>query len=71
MMTNIIDALLVFNFFKRRISRGQRRYYYNVIGGTPFELIVALPDPYGLNRVESVYEIGRARANQGKSTFSL
>ncbi|XP_073994494.1 voltage-dependent calcium channel subunit straightjacket isoform X3 [Rhodnius prolixus] len=54
----------------RRVSKGRRRYYYNVIGGTPFELVVALPDPYGLNRVEAQLEIKRIHA-KGKKVYDL
>ncbi|KAL1110506.1 hypothetical protein AAG570_008034 [Ranatra chinensis] len=50
----------------KRASRNVRHYYYNAIGGTPFELIVALPDVYGLNRVEAQVEIKRLHS-EGKN----
>nr|XP_024215469.1 voltage-dependent calcium channel subunit alpha-2/delta-3 isoform X2 [Halyomorpha halys] len=52
----------------RRVSIGKRHYYYTFINGTPFELVVALPDPYGLNRVEAILEIKRVHVKGKRVT---
>ncbi|XP_024083001.1 voltage-dependent calcium channel subunit alpha-2/delta-3 isoform X2 [Cimex lectularius] len=49
----------------RRVYRGIRSYYYNVIVGTPFELVVALPVGYGQLKVEGQVEIKRLSTVRG------
>lgn len=46
----------------RRVSRTKRHYFYTGIENTPFTLVVALPDLYGLFSVSAQVEIRRQYA---------
>ncbi|XP_071450777.1 voltage-dependent calcium channel subunit alpha-2/delta-3 isoform X1 [Hetaerina americana] len=46
----------------KRVSRLRRRYYYAPIANTPFTLVVAIPEQYGMYRVHAVEEIRRSHA---------
>ncbi|XP_066251925.1 voltage-dependent calcium channel subunit alpha-2/delta-3 isoform X2 [Euwallacea similis] len=57
----------------RRIFVGKRHYFYTGINGTPFSLVIALPDRYGFYRVLHPVEndIHRIRINdKGQHTFT-
>lgn len=41
----------VFNF-QKRVIRGKRHYHYTGIDGTPFTLVVTLPDKYGTMKIQ-------------------
>ncbi|KAG8239964.1 hypothetical protein J437_LFUL019556, partial [Ladona fulva] len=46
----------------KRVSRLRRRYYYAPIANTPFTLVVAIPELYGMTRVHALEEIRRIHA---------
>ncbi|XP_046388062.1 voltage-dependent calcium channel subunit alpha-2/delta-3 isoform X1 [Ischnura elegans] len=46
----------------KRVSRLKRRYSYAPIANTPFTLVVAIPEQYGMYRVHAVEEIRRSHA---------
>lgn len=63
-------SLLVITHYDgmRRVHFNKRHYYYTFIPGTPFEIVVALPDVYGLNRVEAKLDIKRTHARGKKAS---
>ncbi|XP_026478541.1 voltage-dependent calcium channel subunit alpha-2/delta-3-like [Ctenocephalides felis] len=55
----------------RRVSRIRRQYYWTQIKGTPFTLVLTIPEPYGLHRLQvgPLQEIHRMHVN-GANTSS-
>lgn len=41
---------------QHRVSRLKRNYYWTAIPDTPFTLVLTIPEPYGLNRLQIRYE---------------
>lgn len=65
---NIVQQVKQHYDSMKRVTRGRRHYYYTGINGTPFSLVMSLPDGYGFYRVDATEETRRSHA-KGKSVL--